>query len=98
MSEDLHVVVQQCDTTLGDTGANRARIEDLVRDSRDTDLVVFPELALTGYSVRDRAGDMAISLDGGCPVTLPPEGPAVAFGLVERGGDKLVYNSAAAPV
>jgi len=95
VSEDLHVVVHQCDSTLGDTGANRAQIEDLVRDSRDTALVVFPELALTGYSVRDRAGEMAISLDGGCPVTLPPEGPAVALGLLERGGDQLVYNSAA---
>ena len=95
MSEDLRVVVQQCDAALGDPDANRARIEELVSDSPDSAVVVFPELALTGYSVREGAGDLSISLGGGCPVDLPPQGPAVAFGFVERGSDHLVYNSAA---
>ncbi|UCG39124.1 MAG: hypothetical protein JSV00_02505 [bacterium] len=94
MKDDLSVVVQQCDTTLGDIDENRGRIEALTRDCRGADLVVFPELALTGYSVREGAEGVAVSLDAGCPLTLPADGPAVALGLVERGDDQRIYNSA----
>jgi predicted amidohydrolase len=95
VNHDLDLVIHQCDTVLGDPGANRALMEEAVRASPDSGLVVFPELALTGYSVRDGAGEVAIPLETGCPLTLPQEGPAVALGFVERGDEGLVYNSAA---
>ncbi|HUR67835.1 MAG TPA: carbon-nitrogen hydrolase family protein [Candidatus Thermoplasmatota archaeon] len=53
----------QARPALGDVKANAARILDTLRRER-ADLVVFPELFLSGYAVRDGFGALALDLDG----------------------------------
>jgi len=95
MTPSLRVSVHQIAPELARPDANRSRMEEVVAGS-DADLVVFPELALTGYTLGHRARELGVSLGGPPPLTLPAAGPVVAFGLVERGEDHLTYNAAVA--
>ncbi len=89
--QSLTIRVRQVAPALGDIQANRHRLE---RDAdTSVDLVVFPELSLTGYSLGSRSQEVAQNLWEGPPLSLDPDGPAVAYGLVERGEDHLVYNA-----
>ncbi len=51
----LRAALAQMNSTVGDIDGNSAAIADLIRQSRDegAQLVVFPELALTGYPPED---------------------------------------------
>jgi len=91
----LRVVVEQTAPVLGDVASNRSALEAAVRRA-DADVVVFPELTLTGYCLGYRARELGVPLDGPPPVSLPQGGPVAVFGLVERGEDHLTYNSAMA--
>ena len=56
MTNSFSIVLAQLNCTVGDIDGNTARIIDVCRRSRDTlecKLVVFPELALTGYPPED---------------------------------------------
>ncbi len=91
----LRVRLEQMAPALADPDANRKAIEKAVRGA-DSDVVLFPELALTGYTLGHRARELGIALDGPPPVSIPAGGPLAVFGLVERGEDHLTYNSAVA--
>lgn len=94
----LRLAVAQCRPALGDTAANLALADGLLASLHGrADLVVLPEMFVTGYRVGGRLADLA----------EPPDGPAVhalsalarryelvvVAGFPERdGGD--VYNSA----
>ena len=54
----------QINPKLGDVAANMALYEAGIREAagRDVDLVVFPELSLTGYFLRDMVPDVAVRL------------------------------------
>ncbi|MEJ2142139.1 MAG: NAD+ synthase [Gammaproteobacteria bacterium] len=55
-SSDLRIVVAQLNLLVGDIEGNVDRILDAVNESRDkyqADMVVFPELAVTGYPPED---------------------------------------------
>ena len=66
-------------------------------EARDADLVVFPELSLTGYLLQDLVAEVALPLDG-----LSPLGPLLEaskerdllVGLVERSPEFLFHNAA----
>ena len=51
----MRIALAQINNTVGDLGANSAKILDFSRRAKaeGADLVVFPELALTGYPPRD---------------------------------------------
>jgi predicted amidohydrolase len=90
----------QFDVVLADKEANRRKITSLIGDAR-FDLLVFPELALTGYFMQSRSmtQDLAEEYPNGETFdffrTVAQRGDgAVVFGFAERAGDK-VYNSAA---
>lgn len=100
MSHDrLRIAVQQLAPVLGDVEGNRDRILALARDATPPstpDLLVLPELALTGYDVGDAATECALRLD---PDEVPLPGldalPATVLGVVELGADGVPYNTAA---
>ena len=73
-------------------GNNKALLRDAVRDAReqDADVLVTPELALSGYAL---AGDTARQLADAAAVG-ENGGPAVVVGFHER-ADEATYNSAA---
>jgi NAD+ synthase (glutamine-hydrolysing) len=61
-SETIRVGLAQVRPALGDLDANLATHERIITDARDAgaDLLVFPELALTGYFLRDLVPDVAM--------------------------------------
>lgn len=91
---ELRIVVEQTAPIFADPSANAAAMARAVADA-NADVVVFPELALTGYALGHRARELGVALDDRPPFPLPP-GPVAVYGLVERGEDHLTYNSAVA--
>lgn len=92
------VAVAQIDPRLGDLEANLALYEERTRAARGlgADLVVFPELSLTGYFLKDMVSTVALRLDA--PevrrlAALSRKGGLIA-GLVEESSDYRFYNSA----
>jgi predicted amidohydrolase len=61
----LTVALAQIDPALGDRGRNLERHRDWVRQAKDAgaQLLVFPELSLTGYFLKDLVPESAIQLD-----------------------------------
>ena len=94
----VRVALAQVEPALGDVAENTRRTRELVVRAREegADLVVFPELALSGYSLGLVDDDVAISVDDPELVGLAEEADALGcvVGFAEAG---LVhtYNSAA---
>lgn len=89
----LQVTIVQFAPERRNVKVNLTRMQSAVTASPGADLVVFPELALTGYLLGGAAQDVALPLSDGSPLVLEAGAPAVAFGMVERGSDQLVYNT-----
>jgi predicted amidohydrolase len=74
----------------------RAAAEAVTRAADDgCDLVVFPELALTGYRLGHWAAELATGA-GLAPLRVPDGGPVAVVGFPERHPDGRVYNAVAA--
>jgi NAD+ synthase (glutamine-hydrolysing) len=74
---------------------------NILQRAVDADLIVTPELSLTGYDLRDAVHDLAITLDraAGLPAVLDALAAGdrtLTVGLVEKGEDGIPYNSAVA--
>src|SRR4051794_41906876 len=74
----MRVALAQIDCDLGDVAANARRVRETLAAVPDADLVVFPELALTGYQATG-AGDVA--LGAGDPEITALGGGAGAVGV-----------------
>ena len=63
--ETRRIILAQLAPHLGALEENLARHVEVLGEARDTgaDLVVFPELGLTGYQLQDLAGEVAMRLD-----------------------------------
>ena len=96
----IRIVLAQISARLGELESNLARHLEIVKRYRDdgTDLVVFPELSLTGYLLKDLVAEVALSREelvelwrragGGRPVE-------VVCGYVERSPGFRYYNALA---
>jgi predicted amidohydrolase len=84
---------------LGDVPGNLERMLSIVTEAEKAgcDLVVFPELALTGYGLRDLVSECAIGLDSPEITALKAAArrTSIAFGFVEETPEHLFFNSAA---
>ena len=91
----LRLRVEQTAPVRGRPEENVRTVEARVAGA-DADLVVFPELTLTGYLLGRRAGDAAVAPaeEPGRLPRLAEGGPAAVYGLVERAADHLVHNAA----
>jgi predicted amidohydrolase len=90
----------QYDVVFGDKEANQRKILSLIGGDR-FDLLVLPELALTGYFMPSRAKTVELAEEFASGETFEffrdaahRQDGAIVFGFAERAGDK-VYNSAA---
>jgi predicted amidohydrolase len=65
MVDSLRIALAQIAPTIGALDDNLARHHELIGAARDqgADLVVFPELGLTGYQLQDLSSEVAIRLD-----------------------------------
>lgn len=60
----FEAALAQARPVLGDVKANAARVVDALRREAGADLVVFPELFLSGYAVRDGFSQLALDPGG----------------------------------
>lgn len=90
----LRLAVHQFAPELGRVEENADRIAAAAA-SAGSDLILTPELSLTGYDVGDDAADVGIALDAGAPLPAPlRNAPDVVVGLVDLGADGVPYNAA----
>jgi predicted amidohydrolase len=94
----IRIALAQINPRLGSLTANVALYEEAVRRSvgERADLLVFPELSLTGYFLRDTVPSVALSVKSAemkALEQLSRELPFVA-GLVEESADHRFFNSA----
>jgi NAD+ synthase (glutamine-hydrolysing) len=94
----LRLALCQINATVGDIAGNAERVREGIRaaDEAGADLVLFPELVLTGYPPEDLLLKEHFLADAGAALrSLAPEvhGPVAVVGFPERAED--VYNAAA---
>jgi predicted amidohydrolase len=94
----MHVVLGQYDAVRGSKEANLARMDKLITTA-NADLVVFPELYLTGYHARDHHHRLSETLEGpsvkAVAAAAQAAGSTVVFGMPERDPNRrgIHYNS-----
>jgi predicted amidohydrolase len=95
----LRVALAQIDCVLGDTDKNLRKAIQKVAEakSRGADLIVFPELSLSGYALEELDDDIAIEAQGETISSLAETAGemAVVVGFCEEGQRFQNYNSAA---
>lgn len=94
----IRVAIAQINPKLGDLPANLALYEEKIRQGvqERADLLLFPELSLTGYFLRDTVPSMALTSKAAEMKSLKQlsrELPFVA-GLVEESADHRFFNAA----
>ena len=91
------VALAQIDCVLGDVAENALRARSAIAEARagGADLVVFPELSLTGYAIGSVTDDVALRADSPTVMSLGTEAGhmGVVLGFVED-GPVHTYNSA----
>jgi predicted amidohydrolase len=96
-STTIRVTLAQVDCVLGDVEENARRARTTIERARDegADLVVFPELSLSGYALGAVTEDVAVALDDLVveSVAEAADGIAAVVGCVENGRVH-TYNSA----
>jgi len=91
----IRIAIAQCAPAIGAFKRNmELHIDWIARAKRErADLVVFPELSLTGYYVKDLAGDVACAADDRClePLVAASREIDVMAGFVERSADARLH-------
>ena len=94
----IRIAVGQINPRLGDLKANLALYEERIGHAADdkTQLLLFPELSLTGYMLRDTVPEVALTLDAPEIKHLMALSRKLSFvaGLVEESADHRFFNSA----
>ena len=95
---DFTAVLAQIKPKLGCVADNLTLIEEQITKARDAaaDLIVFPELALSGYFLKDLVPEVALRTDSPEILRLIElsRGISIAIGFVEETDDYNFYNSA----
>ncbi len=94
----MKAVVYQTSPVLFDVEANLDEVVEKIREGREggADLLVFPELALTGYFLGQRYHEVALRLDSKeiGRLAAATRGTAAVVGFVEESPSMNFYNSA----
>jgi predicted amidohydrolase len=97
--QSVRVGLAQIAPRLGGLDANLARHHELLEEARDNgaDLVVFPELGLTGYLLQDLAAEVALRLDDPrlADLSRATRGMSAVVSFVEESGDHRLFIAAA---
>ncbi len=102
MNEELKVALAQFACKIGRKEQNIATMAEYAGEAKDkgADIVIFPEMSLTGYTLRDLVYELAEEVPG--PSTnrigkiAQKEGIHIIFGMPERSerGKAILYNTA----
>jgi predicted amidohydrolase len=94
----VRIALAQIAPRLGDLEANLARHHELLEEARATaaDLVVFPELGLTGYQLQDLAAEVAMRLDDPrlAALAAATNGVSAVISFVEESADHRLFIAA----
>lgn len=94
---DCRIVLVQNNPALGQLTSNLAqhvqRVEAAIANGAD--LIVFPELSLTGYFLKDQTYELGLEPDAQllAPLRELSKRISISFGMVERSRDKRLYNA-----
>jgi predicted amidohydrolase len=95
---DFTAVLAQIKPKLGCVADNLKLIEEQITKARESeaDLIIFPELALSGYFLKDLVPDVALRIDSPEIKRLIElsHGISIAIGFVEETDDYHFFNSA----
>lgn len=102
MKERIKVALAQISCKRGDKVANIRKIENKVKRARKqgVELIIFPELSLTGYTMRDQIYELAETIPGYSTTVLEKiaqkTGTYIVFGMPELSEktQATVYNAA----
>lgn len=94
----MKVGLAQIDCRLGDVKANLEKLRGFISQAKKkkVDLLVFPELSLTGYSLKSLIPEVAIRVDDPLIDKLRKESKEISLvvGFVEESKEHSFYNSA----
>ncbi len=94
----IRIAIAQVNPRLGDLQANMTLYQEKIRQGikERADLLMFPELSLTGYYVRDMVPNIALSANSPEMKNLAALSRELSFvaGLVEESADHRFFNSA----
>ncbi|MEK7819240.1 MAG: nitrilase-related carbon-nitrogen hydrolase [Bacteroidota bacterium] len=93
------IALAQIDSVLGDVEKNVSHHLKFIKEaiSKKAKLIVFPELSLSGYSIKDLVGEVAINLNDSKilnPIKKASEKISILLGSVEESDEFGLYNSA----
>ena len=99
----MHICLINFDAVWKDKSSNITRKESLIQQALtyhpETDIIVFPELSLTGYVLDADAGSLAEEPTGSSIQAISSiarkYGVNVIFGFIEKNGQEKPYNSIA---
>jgi NAD+ synthase (glutamine-hydrolysing) len=57
---NLKLIIAQINPIVGDIEYNTNKITDIIRDNQESDIIIFPEMALVGYPIMDHIHDPII--------------------------------------
>lgn len=95
----FRIALAQTDAKVGDIDSNLGHHLEAIEKAKQegAQLVVFPELSLTGYTLRDLAWDVSLNPFHDprlSPLREASKSISIVIGLVESGENHGVYNSA----
>jgi len=97
--QPLRIALAQVAPRLGQLDENLARHRELIAEARDgsVDLVIFPELGLTGYLLQDLAAEVALRLDDPrlTDLAVAADGLSAVVSFVEESADHRLFIAAA---
>ncbi len=92
---DLRIGLAQCDLRLGDVPGNLRKHREWIERAAEqgVDLLVFPELSLTGYLLQDMVGDVALRADDEVfgELASAAKGMSLCVGGIEESEDHAQY-------
>lgn len=102
MKEKIKVALAQISSKRGDKAENITKIESKVTEAKQqgAELVIFPELSLTGYTMRDQIYELAETIPGHSTTVLEQlakkTGRYIVFGMPELSEktQATIYNTA----
>lgn len=96
---DCKITLAQTNPSLGNLETNLAGHVDAIERAiaEGSDIILFPELSVTGYFLKDQTAELAMGLDSETIASLLSfsDRISIVVGFVERAPDDRIYNSIA---
>jgi len=94
----MRVALYQCPPLPLDVAGNLQRLQNIAMEASDADLLVLPEMYLSGYNIGPEAvGALAETQDGPSAEHIAAiaraAGTAIVYGYAERAEDGQIYNA-----